>query len=159
MLNLQGPTATVLVAAAAHYATLWLWYSEYLFGPMWKKMGGKCAGLYKDMKINALIQFAASILIATAVCIAVSVFEKTQVTALSKEGFSQIFSWFLDKSSPNNTMLGSMKTVGFIWTGFLLPMSFSSVLWCGTSLNRWALETAGKLAGLLAIAVTVASIS
>lgn len=159
MLHLGGHTATVLTAAGAHFFMGWLWYSEYLFGPMWKKMGGKCTGFSKDMRVNLALSFASSLLLAVAAVIAISIFEKTQTSIYSQEGLSKLFSWFLDDSAANNTMLGSMKTIAFLWAGLSVPLSAKAVIWSAKPWRRWLLEQAGCLASLLALAGAVAAMS
>lgn len=159
MFHLHSHTATVLAAAAAHFFVGWLWYSEYLFGPMWKKLGGKCSGMSKDMRVNLAASFATSLVIATASLIAISIFQQTQTGIYSREGLSRVFSWFLQDNPVNNTMLCSMKTLAFLWAGFCAPMSLSSVIWGGKNLHRWILEEGSDLASLLAVAATIALIS
>ena len=136
----------VLVAAAVHMGVACLWYSDYAFGAMWRKLGG-CKTSKKDMQLKLGLQAVCSVLIAAALMVAINTFAQAQGAA-EASGFSQLFSWFLDSTAEGASMINAMKVAGFFWLGFSMPTIASSAVWCNHPLNRFLLCAAGELVSL-----------
>ncbi len=148
----------ILAAAAAEVVVSMLWYSDHLFGPMWKKLGGKSSGK-KDFYQKLGIHILASLVTATALYIAIVVFQKTQAGVHTQAGLGQIFSMFLHDSNHNNTLMCSMKIAGFIWLGFYAPSKVICTVWSSCNWTKFMITAGGKLAGLVAMAAVIASLS
>lgn len=158
MLSVQNAYLPIILAAAAQMLVGMAWYSEYLFGPAWKKLGGKCSDK-KDMTHKFLYQAIASIVTATALCIAIVVFQKTQTGIYTKEGFSKLFSYFLEDSMKDTSLISAMKTATFIWLGFMAPHCASDTIWTSCNWTKFMIDCGGDLAGLLAMAAVIATVS
>lgn len=149
----------ILAAAAAEIAVGMLWYSDHLFGPMWKKSGGKPANS-KDFNTKLAMHAVVSVLMATALYIAISIFQKTQTAVYAQEGFGRVFSFFLeDGIKTNNSLICSMKTAGFLWLGFVVPPKAMCTIWGSHNWTKFMIGASGKLVGMLAMAAAIASLS
>lgn len=152
------PLNPIIAAAVADMAVGMFWYSDYAFGPLWKKIHGK-PNIEKDLYQRVAIQAVSSVVFATAVYIAIMTFQKTQ-GAYSQEMFTKYFSWFLTEKTVNTELMSSMKAAGFIWLGLFVPSYLSCAAW--TSAPAWtkfAIKSGCKLAQLLAIAAILASLA
>lgn len=148
----------ILVAAGANVTVGGIWYSDKFFGPMWRKLGGKSIN-QNDMAQKIALHAIASVFTATALFIAISVFQKAQTNVYTKEGFLKIFSLFLQDTSQNNSLMSSMKIAGFVWLGFIAPCKAVSSIWGSSSLKKFAIETTGQLVSLVTMAGIIASLS
>ena len=139
---MQHQVTIVLAGAAAHFMTGWVLNSDMVLGKIWKQEKDKKAAgnLSKDMRVNLVAQFAASIALAIATCVAIAIFEKSQVPMSAKSALEQLANMFFNQDHSVKSMMNSMRTVLFIWAGFLLPISAEEVIWCGKSMKHWALE-------------------
>ena len=147
----------VLAGAAAHYLTGWVLNSDMLLGKIWKHEKDKkaCGMLSKDIRVNLGVQALASIALAIAVCVAIAIFEKSQVPVAAKGALEKLANLFFNQDHTVKSMLNSMYTVMFIWAGFVIPLSAEEVIWCGHNWKHWMLESASQLLGLIAIAAVV----
>ncbi len=148
----------IFAAGIANVAGATLWYSDYAFGALWKKLGGKMAAP-KDTPKNILLHTIASMLTASALYIAISVFAKTQTGSYAQEGFFRIFSFFLSNATPTTTLNAAMKTAGFIWLGFLVPSKAVCAIWGSESWMKFIIEIAGQLVGFVGMAAVLATLS
>jgi len=152
------PLNPILAAAVADMAVGMLWYSDYGFGPLWKKIQGK-TNVEKDLYLRLLVQGASSVVFATAVYIAIMTFQKTH-DAYAQEIFTKYFSWFLKEKTVNTELMSSMKTAGFIWLGLFVPSYLSCAAWTPTpAWTKFAIKSGCKLAQLLAIAAVLATLA
>lgn len=149
----------IIAAAAAEMIVGMVWYSNHLFGPAWKKAGGKLASP-KDLYTKLAMHGVAALLMATALFIAISIFQKTQTAVYAQDGFGRIFGFFLhDGSKQNNELLSALKTAGFLWLGFFVPSKAMCTIWGSQNWQKFMIGVSGKLAGLLAMAAMIASLS
>lgn len=148
----------IVAAAAADIVVTMLWYSDNLFGPMWKKQGGKSSGT-KDFYQKLGMHFLASLVTATALYIAIVVFQKTQTGIYTQQGLGQIFAMFLQDGTHNNTLMSSMKIAGFLWLGFFMPSAVIETVWCSCNWRRFLIETGGQLASIVVMGAMIASLS
>lgn len=159
MMPIHHAYIPIIAAAAAEVVVGMLWYSDNLFGPMWKKAGGKVAN-QKDFYQKLATHSVAALVTATALYIAISVFQKTQIGIYTQHGLGQIFSLFLHEGlHNNNTLMSSMKIAGFLWLGFFVPAGVTCTAWSSGNWHKFAIKAGGKLAGLVAMAATIASLS
>ncbi len=149
----------VLAGAAAHFVTGWVLNSEMLLGKVWKHDKKGVAHFSKDMRVNLGVQFAASIILAIATCVAIAIFEKAQVPVAGKTALEKLANLFFSQDHTSKSMLNSIYTILFIWAGFLLPVSAQEVVWCGKELKHFLLESMSDLLGLMAIAAVVTHLS
>jgi hypothetical protein len=149
----------ILAAAVAHVVIACLWYSNIMFGKMWVREGGNCLMDKKDAPMKLALQTLCSILLATAVMIAINIFHQSQVASATVSGFSRIFSWFLSSTSQGPTMMNAMKVAGFFWMGFAMPTIASAAVWCNHSLNRFLICAGGELVSLACMGATLAYLS
>lgn len=160
MVPIEQAYMPIIAAAAAEVAVVIAWYSDHLFGPMWKKLGGKSSGnkdFYQKLSIHAL----AALVTATALYIAISVFQQAQTDSYTTHGLGQIFAMFLHKTDQamNNTLLCSMKIAGFLWLGFLAPSKVICAAWASENWKKTAIEVGGQFASLVVMAAVIASMS
>ncbi len=150
-----------LAGAAAHYMTGWVLNSDALLGKIWKHEKDKkaCGNLSKDMRVNLALQAFASLVLSVGVCVAIAIFEKSQLSMVSKSVLEQMAHMFFNANNHARSMMHSMYIVVFIWAGFILPFSAEEVIWCGHNWKHWALESVKHLLGLMAIAATVTYLS
>ena len=151
----------VAAGATAHFLTGWVLNCELLLGRIWKHEKDKkaCGTLSKDMRINLGAQILASIALAIATCVAIAIFEKAQVPAAGRTALEKLAGLFFNQDHTVKSMMNSMRTVLFIWAGFMLPTSAGEVIWCGHNWKHWILEMMSELIGLIAIAATVTFLS
>lgn len=160
MMPIEHAYIPIIAATAAEIVVVMTWYSDHLFGPMWKKLGGKLNS-NKDLHQKLGIHVLAALVTATALYIAISVFQQVQTGPYAAKGLGQIFSMFLhDFPHPmNNTLLCSMKIAGFLWLGFLAPSKVITAAWSSTNWHKTGIELGGQLVGLLIMAAMIASLS
>ena len=158
MMPIHHASMPILAAAAAEVVVTILWYSDHLFGPMWKKAGGKAAKS-KDLYQKLAMHGIAALVTATALFIATCIFHKTQIAIYGQGGFGKIFGAFLDDTAHNNSLVFSLKTAGFLWLGFFLPGKFVSTVWSEGSWSKMGIESGGQLVSLLTMAAVIASLS
>lgn len=158
MMSIETATMPIVAAAAAEVVVSALWYSDNLFGPMWKKLGGKSAPA-KDFYQNLAIHGVASVVSATALFIAIVVFQKTQTSMYTQAGFGKIFGMFLTDATHNNELMSSMKIAAFLWLGFFVPQKVICGAWTGANWTKKGIEAGGQLVSLVAMAAMIASMS
>ena len=153
--------SVALAGAAAHYVTGWALNSEMLLGKIWKHEADKkaCGNLSKDMRVNLALQAVASLMLSVGVCVAIAIFEKAQLSMVSKSALEKLAGIFFNEGNNARSMMNSMYIVLFVWAGFVLPFSAEEVIWCGHDWKHWALESAKHLISLAAIAATVTYLS
>ncbi len=151
------PLNPILAAAVADTVVGWLWYSDYAFGAMWRKVSGHSkADMKKDFYLRIALQLISSIMVATALYIAILTFQKAQIVT-SQAMFTQIYSWFFVPATSNAELMSSLKIAGFIWLGFAVPAGLSCTAWHNQIMwNKFLIKAGGKLAQLLAIALVLA---
>lgn len=148
------PLNPIIAAAVADMAVGMFCYSDYAFGPLWKKIHGK-TNVEKDLYVRLAVQAVSSLVIATALYIAIMIFQKSQCT-YGQEMLTKWFSWFLTEKEQNTELVSAMKTTGFIWLGLFVPSYLSCAAW--TSAPAWikfAIKSTCKLAQLLAMTVVL----
>ncbi len=148
----------ILAAAAADMLIGKLCYSEYVFGPMWRKLTGAKAEFAKDFYLRLAVQAVSSVMAATALYIAILTFQKAQIVS-SQAMFTQIYSWFFVDASRNAEMMSSLKLAGFMWLGFFVPSYMSCTVWHNQIVwHKFMIKAACKLAQLLAMAAVLATL-
>lgn len=148
----------ILAAATADVAIAVTWYSESLFGPMWRKAGGKAVN--KENRGEKLALHAtASLVTAAALFISISIFEKAQTGIYAREGFFKIFSFFLQDIPQNNSLMSAMKTAGFMWLGFIVPTKAICNIWSSANLYKFGIEAIGQLISLTTMAAIISALS
>jgi hypothetical protein len=145
----------ILAAAAVHMGVQCTWYSDHAFGKTWKKLGGCKINLKKDLQKKFGLQAVFSILTATALMIAINIFQQYQMVGVAQSGFSQIFSWFLDGAQEGASMMNAMKTAAFFWLGFSMPTMGTMMIWCDTHLHKFFIDAGCELVALACMAVTL----
>ncbi|MGZ6254701.1 MAG: DUF1761 domain-containing protein [Candidatus Chromulinivorax sp.] len=153
----------VLAGGAAHFFSGWFLNSNLVLGKIWKEekeknKDAKCV-LSKDMRINIAAQIVASVALSIATCIAISIFEKSQMPIASKNLLEQIAGLFFGQAQNSKNMMSAIHAVLFIWAGFILPISAEEVIWCNHNWKHWILERSANLISLIAIAATVTFLS
>lgn len=149
----------IIAAAAAEIIVAMLWYSDSAFGPMWRKLGGKSSAK-KDFYQKLGIHMLASVIAATALYIAITVFQRAQVGSEVVQGLGQIFAMFLhNMPSHNNTLMSALKIAGFVWLGFLTPSKVICAAWGSDNWHKAAIEMGGQLVSICAMAAVIASMS
>ena len=145
----------ILAAAAADMVVGMFWYSDYAFGPMWKKVTGRKEDVSKEFYLRLALQVVSSLMIATAFYIAVLTFQKS-VPVSSQEMFTQVYAWFFTPSVQHAELMSSLKIAGFLWLGFFVPSSLSCTVWHSVMMwHKFVLKNGGKLAQLLAMAAAL----
>jgi len=147
----------ILAGAAADMVVGMVLYSDYTFGPLWTKVTGKKCSHSKDMTLRLAGQAVASLMVSSAMYIAILTFKKTELT-YSQEMLTKIYTWFLTDVSPVQTdLMSSMKIAGFLWLGLTVPFILSCTVW-DTTINwhKFALKSVFKLVHFLAIAGALA---
>lgn len=148
----------ILVAATADVIIAVTWYSDSLFGPMWRKSGGRAFNPENRTQKLAL-HAVASLITAAALFISISIFQKAQTGIYAKEGFFKIFSFFLQDIPQNNSLMSAMKTAGFMWLGFIAPAKAVCNIWGSANLKKFAIEITGQLVSLATMAAIIAFLS
>ena len=148
----------ILSATGASLAIGAIWYSDHLFGPMWRKMGGKSIDP-KEVPHRLAMHAVASLVTATALFIAISIFQKTQTGLYAKEGLFKIFAAFLSDENQESLLKSAMKTAGFVWLGFIAPTKAIHTIWGNNNWQKFAIEAAGALVSIVAMAAVIAKLS
>ena len=152
------PLNPILAAAIADMAVGMLWYSDYAFGPLWKKIVGHKTDVSKEFYLRIALQFVSSVMIATAMYISILTFQKAQIIS-SQAMFTQIYAWFFEGSAKNAELMSSLKIAGFVWLGFCVPTALSCTVWHNVIMwQKFSVKVGGKLAQLLAIAAVLATL-
>ena len=125
---------------------------------MWRKSGGKAVAS-KDVYAKVAMHAAAALVTASALFIAISIFQKTQTGIFAQEGFLKIFSFFQQDATPDNTLKDAMKTAGFLWLGFIAPCKAVHTIWGSGNWQKFTIEAAGQLINLVAMAAVIAYLS
>ena len=141
----------VLVAAAVHLGVGCLWYSDHLFGKMWKKLGGKCS--MKNLHMKFALHVLAAVLTASALMLVINVFQQAQ--AIETEGVAQLFGWFLDSADQGLSMMNAVKVAGFLWAGVSMPAIAVSAVWGDHHSHRFLIDAAGELVALSCMGVAL----
>ena len=148
----------ILAAAAADLAVGVFCYSDYAFGPMWRKIHGSKSDVGKEFYFRLGLQVISSVMVATALYISILTFQKAQVVS-SQAMFTQVYSWFFEASAQNAELISSLKIASFIWFGFYVPNFFSCVVWQNPLVwNKFLIKSVCKLVQLLAMAAVLASL-
>ncbi|MBP6892379.1 DUF1761 family protein [Candidatus Babeliales bacterium] len=152
------PLNPIIAAAAADMLVGKLCYSEYAFGPMWRKLTGVKSEVSKDMYLRLAVQAVSSIMAATALYIAILTFQKAQIIS-SQAMFTQLYSWFFMASAQNAELMSSLKLAGFVWFGFFVPNYLSCTVWHNQIIwHKFTIKSICKLAQLLAMAAVLATL-
>ena len=112
----------ILAAAAADMVVGMFCYSDYAFGPMYKKITGVKHDASKEFYLRLAVQVISSIMIATAFYIAALTFQRAQVIS-SQPMFTQFYSWFFMAPAQNAELMSTLKIAAFMWLGFFVPSS------------------------------------
>jgi len=122
MCQIQIDLATVVIAALLNMVICFLWYSKWLFGPIWMKL--QKVKMEEHNKMSLLYGFITSLVIA-------------------------YFLAFFEASLGVTTVTDGMF-VGFcLWLGFAATTQISSVIWCKAPFQLFALDTGCKLLSFL----------
>lgn len=149
------PINPILAAAAADMVVGMLWYSDYAFGPLWKKATGMKNDVSKDFYLRLALQVVSSVMIATAFYIAILTFQKNEA-AYSQQMFTQVYAWFFQPSVDHTQLMSAMKISGFMWLGFFVPSYLSCTVWHTNIMwQKFIIKTGSKLAQLLAMAAVL----
>jgi hypothetical protein len=152
------PLNPILAAAAADMVVGMLCYSDYVFGPMWRKAGGHKHEYSKEFYLRLALQVVSSVMIATAFYIAVLTFQKAQVVS-SQAMFTQLYSWFFMASAQNAELMSTLKIAGFMWLGFYAPSYLSCTAWHKPiSWHKFMIKAVCKRAQRLAMAAVLATL-
>lgn len=156
MMPIHQAYIPILAAAAAEIVVGCLWYSDYAFGPLARKLTGKKkqSDMSKEIAMHSII----AIVKATALFIAISMMLKTNTSGTFTEGFGKLFSMLLHDSH-NNTLRSCLKTAAFLWLGFMLPSRAACTIWGNKNWPKFLITTGGQLAMTLAMAATIAVLS
>lgn len=151
----------VLAGAAAHFATGWILNCDMLLGKIWKSEKDKknCHLASKDMRINLGVQLAISVVLSIATCVAIAIFEKSQMPVHAQTALEKLANLFFNQSHAEKSLTNSLYPVVFVWAGFVFPISAQEVIWCGKNLKHWVLESMSDLASLMALAAAVSYLS
>lgn len=145
----------ILAAAAADMVVGMFWYSDYAFGPMWKKIMGSKNDVSKEFYLRVALQVVSSLMIATAFYIAVLTFQKAMPVS-GQEMFTQVYSWFFTPVVQHASLMSSLKIAGFFWLGFFVPGQLSCTVWHSVIMwHKFVIKVGGKLAQLLAMAAAL----
>ena len=159
MMPIHQAYVPILGAAAAEMLVGYLWYSDYAFGPLKRKVTGttkKKTDISKEIAMHTIV----AIVKATALFVLISMMQKACTTGYFQEGFGKIFSLFsYDTAKHNNTMMCALKTAGFVWLGFLLPARAACTIWGEKNWMKLLIVAGGQLAMTLAMAVAIAWLS
>ena len=147
----------IILAAAADMIVGMFWYSDHLFGSFFEKTNNKTTTTKNLIYYKIGMQTIASLVMAAALFVAISIFEKTQIISL-QEGFIKFFSSFFKEATQHNNYIPAMKTAGFIWIGFLVPLKASCTIWGSKSWIKFAIKISGELVRLLTMAAIIAFI-
>lgn len=108
----------VLVGVAIHYS----------FGhEIAKIMDKKTTGL-KDMPLRFAIEIISSLMLASALYIAILTFQKSELT-LTQDMFTRLYSWFVTDFKTNTEMMASLKIASFFWLGIMVPQILCHLAW------------------------------
>lgn len=148
----------ILAAAAADMVVGMFWYSDYAFGPLWRKVSGHKSDVSKEFYLRLALQVVSSVMVATAFYIAILTFQKAQIVS-SQAMFTQMYAWFFIPDVRNAELMSSLKIAGFLWLGFYVPAALSCTVWHSVIMwQKFALKVGGKLAQLLAMAAVLATL-
>lgn len=152
------PLNPILAAAAADMLVGMFCYSDYAFGPMWKKITGTKNDVSKEFYLRVALQVVSSVMIATAFYIAVLTFQKAQIVS-SQAMFTQLYTWFFTASAQNAELMSTLKIAGFMWLGFFVPSYLSCTVWHTAIIwHKFMIKAVCKLAQLLAMAAVLATL-
>src|SRR5690606_35378444 len=115
---------SVIIAAALNLLIGYLWYSKWLFGPMWNKM---CNHSKKEM------------------CCDSSSIVYSAIVSLIIAYFIAFFQAHLGIA----TVVDGAMVGFFLWLGFVATTQISSVIWCRKPLKLFLLNTGAKLCAYL----------
>lgn len=152
------PLNPILAAAAADMVVGMFCYSDYAFGPMWKKIHGGKTDVSKEFYLRLALQVVSSIMVATAFYIAVLTFQKAQIVS-SQAMFTQLYTWFFTASAQNAELMSTLKIAGFMWLGFYVPSYLSCTVWHNPiNWQKFMIKAVCKLSQLLAMAAVLATL-
>ena len=114
----------ILIAAVLNLAIGFIWYSKWLFGPVWHKLSGIKE---KDCKMNSMA-FVWSFLVALVIAFFLDMFEAHLGVITVSDGMFVGFS---------------------IWLGFVATTHISSVIWGKKPFKLFAIHTGRDLLSLL----------
>lgn len=123
--SFQTDWLVVLIAAILNKVISFFWYSEWLFGPAWKKL---CQMKEKDMKAKRWQPLFYSFIVSLVIAYFLSFFEgHLGITNVSDGMF-----------------------VGFLfWLGFVATTQISPVIWCKKPFKLFAIDSGCKLLSFL----------
>jgi|GEM_PF-1277688 len=150
------PINPILAAALADIIVGAIYYSDYAFGPLCKKLSITKCDTSKDFYLRLAVQVVASLMLATAFYIAILTLKKTELP-YTHEMFTRIYAWFFkDAQDVHADMKSSLKIAGFLWFGFAVPMALSATAWHSMNWKKAGLKLGCKLAQFLAMAGALA---
>lgn len=148
----------ILAAAASEMVVGYIWYSEYLFGPLMRQVTGRKKK--SEMSKEIIMHFLTAIIKATALFIAISIMQNVTTAGYFQEGLGRIFTLFMhDPSLNNNSMTLSLKTAGFMWLGFMFPARAACNIWGDKNFKKFLITAGGQLSMIMAMAATIATLS
>ncbi len=150
------PINPILAGAAANIIVGVAIYSRYTFGPMWTKISGRKTSGLQDMPLRFAIEIVSSLMVSSALYIAILTFQKSELT-LTQSMFTSIYSWFVNNMRTNTDMMASLKIAGFFWLGFKVPHILCRLAWDEQMNGRQALAKAAfSLIQFIAMAAAIA---
>ena len=108
-----------IIAAAAVNVLIGLGI-HHCCGHMIAKTLGKKAIKLKDMPLRLAIEIVSSLMTASALYVAILVFQKSELT-FKEDIFTRVYSWFVTGVKMETSMMASLKIAGFFWLGFMVP--------------------------------------
>jgi len=150
------PINPILAAALADIIVGAVYYSDYAFGPLCKKLSTTKYDMHKDFYLRMAVQVVASLMIATAFYISILTLKKAELPQ-SQEMFTRIYAWFFkDAQDVHADIMSSLKIAGFLWFGFAVPMAFAATAWHSMNWKKTVLKLGCKLGQFLAMAGALA---
>lgn len=151
------PINPILAAAAADILVGMFLYSDYGFGKLWSKVTGMKCNCSKDFLLRMAAQIVSSLMIATALYIAILTLKKTELPQ-TYQLFTQVYSWFFTPEAVGADLMSSLKIAGFFWLGFNVPLILSKTVWASDVIHwkKGALKAVFQLAQFLAMAGALA---
>ena len=145
----------VLAGAGAHLAAGWVLCSDMALGKFLTTAKEKRRHHHHHKIEHLICHFLVAIVLSFATCIAISVFDKAQVSNLTKTTFDQFAALLFGEEMSSKSIFGSIYTVLFIWAGFILPIGAFHTVWCDEDWKEFFVCYLKELVCLIALAATV----
>ncbi len=150
---LEGHYMPILAASAAYVAVGYAWYSDYLFGHAKCKHPRSSVHKKLELSLGMALHVATSVVVVSALCVAIKVFATASLLS-GFDGFLNLFSWMFTAQT-ERSLMGSLKVVLFVWSGFFAPVAAESSYWNDQCWEDFFVNAAGKLAMLCAAAAVL----